>query len=153
MVFNYILSILLFLLFLGVILIIIFDDGDSGKKIAWLLLITVLPVVGIVLYLLFGISYRRPEVFRNAHKATIEKFAAETDGSFMRLLGGKEHLDELDTRFRPLAEFFLGSGTVSSLSGGNSFEIITSGQRKLDLLLKDIREAKDRKSTRLNSSH
>ena len=142
MIFNYILSILLFLLFLGVILIIIFDDGDSGKKIAWLLLITVLPVVGIVLYLLFGISYRRPEVFRNAHKATIEKFAAETDGSFMRLLGGKEHLDELDTRFRPLAEFFLGSGTVSSLSGGNSFEIITSGQRKLDLLLKDIREAK-----------
>ena len=39
-------SILLALLIIGTIVVIIFDNGDSSKKIAWLLIITILPIVG-----------------------------------------------------------------------------------------------------------
>lgn len=46
------LSILFGLLLLGVVLVILLDDGDSGRKVAWLLVITVLPFVGLILYIL-----------------------------------------------------------------------------------------------------
>ena len=44
-----VLSILFILLIAGSVLVIVSDKGDSGRKIAWLLIITVLPVIGITL--------------------------------------------------------------------------------------------------------
>ena len=47
------LSVILYTLFvlivLGTVIVIIFDDGDSSKKIAWILVITILAVVGLLL--------------------------------------------------------------------------------------------------------
>ena len=59
MIANIILTILLSLLVAGVAIVIIFDNGDSGTKLAWLLAITILPIIGIILYLMFGINYRK----------------------------------------------------------------------------------------------
>lgn len=69
MVFQIILDVLLAILVVGVIVIIIADTGDSGRKIAWLLVITLLPVVGAVLYLCFGYNWRNHGVFYDRETA------------------------------------------------------------------------------------
>ena len=51
--------ILLVLLMAGTILVILSDeDGDSGKKIAWIIVVVLLPVVGMLSYLVFGLNPR-----------------------------------------------------------------------------------------------
>lgn len=143
MIVNVILSVLLGLLFTGVVIVIIFDSGDSGTKIAWLLAIAFIPVIGIVLYLLFGINYRHHYFFLRRHRAAIEKFHSENDAKIRHLLAGDAPFDAVEESFRPLARLLSHVEIGCNLSSGNSFEIITSGRRKYELLLKDISEAKE----------
>ncbi len=140
---NIILSILLGLLFIGVAIVIIFDNGDYGTKLAWLITITFLPIIGILLYLMFGINYRHHVFFRRRHNAAIRKFSEEQDDTIVRLLKGEMPFDDVDEHFRPLSRLFSNSEAGSNLSSGNSFEIITSGLRKQELLMKDIAGAKE----------
>ena len=49
MIISIILTVLLGILFIGVVIVIIFDQGDSGTKMAWLLAITFIPVIGVIL--------------------------------------------------------------------------------------------------------
>jgi len=55
-----VLIILFALLLVGTVLVIISDVGDSGRKLAWLLVIAVVPVVGLLLYIIFGVNYPPP---------------------------------------------------------------------------------------------
>ena len=79
MIVNIILYVLFALLFFGVVTVIIFDNGDSGTKLAWLLAITLLPVLGVVLYLMLGMNYRNHPFFHRRHEEAIRKFHAEFD--------------------------------------------------------------------------
>lgn len=51
-------------------------------------------------------------------------------------------LSSIPEAFRPLARMLKGMNVENDVYGGNSFEIITSGKRKRELLLEDIRRAK-----------
>lgn len=144
MIANIILTILLSLLVAGVAIVIIFDNGDSGTKLAWLLAITILPVIGIILYLMFGINYRNHIFFERRRKAALERFRAEFDDKIVRLLEGAAPVEAVKEEFKPLARLLSKVDFVgNNLSSGNSFEIIVSGRRKQELLMKDIRNAKE----------
>ena len=143
MIANIILYILFGLLFVGVATVIIFDNGDSGTKLAWLLTITLLPLVGILLYLMFGLNYRNHYFFQRRHRAAIERFRADYNPKIHKLLNSEPPFDKVREDFRPLAKLLSNVETGTNLSEGNSFEIITSGSRKQELLMKDIREAKE----------
>ena len=118
-------------------------NGDHGTKLAWLLTITFLPVIGILLYLMFGINYRHHIFFRRRHDEAIRVFTEENDDAIVRLLKGDMPFESVDERFRPLARLLSNAEAGNNLSAGNSFEIITSGLRKQELLLKDIAEARE----------
>ena len=122
MIANIILSILFGLLFVGVVVIIIFDNGDSGTKLAWLLAITFLPVLGIVLYLMLGINYRHHALFRRRHNAAIKVFTEEKNEIILRLLQGEMPFDKVDASFRPLARLLSNSQAGSNLSLGKSLQ-------------------------------
>lgn len=143
MITSVFLSVLLGLLFIGVALVIVFDNGDSGTKLAWLLAITFLPIIGIILYLMFGFNYRKHVFFEKRRSAAIDKFRSEFDDVVQRLLSDKPRLEAVDQAFRPLAELLSNVEIGHNLTEGNSFEIITAGRRKLELLMKDIAEAKE----------
>ncbi len=143
MIISIILTVLLVILFIGVVILIIFDQGDSGTKMAWLLAITFIPVLGVILYLMLGINYRHHFFYQRRHKAAIAKFQSEKDAKVRQLLERDAPFDAVDESFRPLARLLAHVGIGCNLSTGNSFEIITSGQRKHELLLKDIREARE----------
>ena len=50
---------LLVLCIIGTILVILSDeDGDTGKRVAWIIVVVVLPVVGRLCYIVFGLNTR-----------------------------------------------------------------------------------------------
>lgn len=140
--FTTILTGLYFLLILGVILVIIFDNGDSGRKLAWLLVISIIPLLGLILYFAFGINWRNHFFFEKRHQRTIDAFAQGTDREINSTLFG--HLE--DSKVLPPYDIFakfMGHGILPSVSGDNDIEIITEGKRKFELLMKDISEARE----------
>ena len=139
---QWILSVFYFLLILSVFTVILVDKGDSGRKFAWLLIIAVLPVVGLVLYFMFGINYRHHWIFNRRHQRYRDIFEAGTTPELNRILFGHDNVSAVKEEFRPLARL-LGADSYPSVTSGNDVEIITSGQRKFDLLREDILAAKE----------
>ncbi len=139
---QWILTALYILLILSVFTIILVDRGDSGRKFAWLLVIAVLPVVGLALYLMFGINYRHHWIFNRRHQRYRDIFEAESTPKLNRILFGHDNESAIREEFRPLARL-LGAENYPSVTSGNDVEIITSGQRKFDLLREDILAARE----------
>lgn len=139
---QWILTVLYFLLILSVFTVILVDKGDSGRKFAWLLVIAVLPVVGLALYLMFGINYRHHWIFNRRHQRYRDIFESGTTPELNRILFGHGNESLVSEEYRPLARL-LGAEGYPSVTSGNDIEIITSGQRKFDLLCEDIKAAKE----------
>lgn len=137
-----VLTALYILLIITVVVVILVDRGDSGSKFAWLLIIGVLPLFGVLLYFLFGINYRHHWIFNRRHQKSIDTFLQGTDENLNRILFGHQSEGMIRDEYRPLAAM-MGRGAYPTVTAGNSFEIITSGHRKFDLLMKDILQARE----------
>ncbi len=107
---QWILTVLYILLILSVFTIILVDRGDSGRKFAWLLVIAVLPVVGLVLYLMFGINYRHHWIFNRRHQRYRDIFEAGTTPELNRILFGHDNESAIREEFRPLAKLLGAEG-------------------------------------------
>lgn len=138
---SVIFSLLLILLIVSTIVVIIFDDGDSSKKIAWLLVITILPVIGVVLYLMVGINFRKSWYFRHKHRKFIGIFGEKADGRIHDLLFGHRKDGLVRREYKTMVNLLACDGSTC-VTDGNGLEIITSGHRKFELLMEDLRNAR-----------
>jgi len=137
-----ILIILFALLIIGAVLVIISDIGDSGRKLAWLLVITFVPVLGLILYLIFGINYRNDAIFRRQHKRYIDIFTQNADSQLLDRLFNRTSEQDVREDFRPLVQIF-DRPIVPSPSYAEDIEIFTKGQRKFELLMRDLENARE----------
>jgi len=133
---------LLVLLMIGTIFVVIFDDGDSSKKIAWILIITVLPIVGLLLYFMVGINFRQSWYFMHKKRRFIRIFGKRANKQVHELLFGHRHDNLVKKEYLPLTRL-LASDESTCVTNGNGIEIITSGHRKFELLMEDLKNAKD----------
>ena len=113
MIFETIIEILLAMLIAGTVFVIIYDIGEPGHKLAWILVIALLPVVGLVLYFCFGVNWRHHYFFDSRHKRYEKAFRDGTDERVNRLLFDPERTDLLPESWRPLARV---AGNLSNLT-------------------------------------
>ena len=135
-------EILFALMVLGTAFVIIVDKGDSGRKLAWLMVITFLPGLGLFLYVCFGINFRHHWIFNRRHKRYRDAFLAGTDDRLNRQLFHSPGEDRLPDKYRPLSRL-LASGSRLQASQVDELEIITKGSWKFCRLMEDLREAKE----------
>lgn len=128
------------LLALGIIWQILRSEKEPDIQLFWLVFIALLPVIGLIIYCLCGINYRRDIVRERLHGRTLKLFAQMPE-DLARELFPDTMPDQLEERYRPLALLLRACGDGNRVYGGNSMEIITSGLRKRELLLEDIRKA------------
>lgn len=142
MLLDILIYILYSILILGVASVILADDGDSGRKLAWLLIIVLIPAVGLILYIALGINYRRHWYFNKRHQKSIEIFRNETTEELNKALFGSKYEDRLKDYYRPLARLLANFGRPN-VGKADEIEVITYGKRKYELLMDDIRNAKE----------
>lgn len=130
------------LAYLALAVWILKDSEDPDAQFKWLLIILCLPVLGLVLYLIGGISYRKKSVRERIHAESVRRFREELSPALARACFPEDGEERLEARFRPLAALVKACGAGNIVYGGNRFEIITSGLRKRELLLEDIRKAR-----------
>lgn len=142
MILRTVISVLLVLLIAGTAFVIIYDNGEPGRKLAWLLIIALLPALGLVLYFCFGINWRHHWFFNRRHQRYMDAFLSGTDERVNTLLFDVGRTEQLPEAYRPLA-LLLSSQSSLTVSGDNDFEIITEGRRKFDLLVEDLSHARE----------
>lgn len=134
-------SVLLILMICGTVFVILSSNSDSGKKVSWIIVIALLPVVGIILYIVFGLDMRHPGYYMKKHKVFFDTFGRYADDRTKHLLFGTETEEKIREGYRELSRL-LTRGTGTTVCDNNRIEVITSGKRKFDALVNDILNAR-----------
>jgi cardiolipin synthase len=82
-IFSVIYNILYFGVIIGMIIIVILDNRNPVKTMAWILVLSFLPLVGLVFYFFFGRSTRRERIiskksYNRLMKKPMAEFVAST---------------------------------------------------------------------------
>lgn len=120
---------------------IIMDTRTVTKTLAYLLLILFLPVAGVVIYLVFGVNYRKNQFFsekleqNQKLREELEPYIFQThqqvSASNLRISGKYRHSVD-----------FLFEAIQSPLTDGNALEVLKNGEEKFERLFSVIRTAK-----------
>lgn len=115
------------------ILIILSENRNPVKSLAWVTVLLLLPVVGLILYLFFGRNIKNMRMIsrRNRRKLRKGEKRVNTDPRKLGLSGSS------------LQQINLGrSLTGAQFYPDNSVEVFTDGRSKFDSLLADLRKAR-----------
>ncbi|MNU13586.1 putative cardiolipin synthase YwiE [compost metagenome] len=142
--FPYILVGIEVLYFAGVFFLaakIIIDTKTTSKTLAYLMLIVFLPFVGIIIYFVFGVNYRKNKFYTFKIEGNEEvfqkilKFVKETH--YTTLNSRKDELDHFITTIN-----FLYHSGYSPLTQENEVEVLVNGEEKFSKVFEVIRKAK-----------
>ena len=117
---------------LSCIIIILSENRNPIKSLAWVTVLIFLPVVGLIFYIFFGRDLKGTHIQLKHSKRTLKQ-----------KLGGQEvnltetNLKEANKQIIKLAD----TTGNPMLSTGNAIEIFTSGEEKFEALKKDLRAA------------
>ena len=129
-----------FIILLLVILRVLYDTRSGVKALAYILLIVLVPIIGILFYFSFGINYRKRKLY--------SKKIVEDEALHQKILTHLEDYSEkvlqsglLSPVYNNLVRFIYNSSD-SPLTGNNSVKLLLNGEEKFPELLKAIAEAK-----------
>ena len=112
---------------------VVMDNRQPVKTMAWALVIYFVPIVGIVLYLLFGVNTRRE---RMVSRRSMDQLTKRSMLSFV-----EQHDLQLPEVHKPVIDLFVNE-SFSLPFNNNKVEILTSGYDFFLRLLRDIASAK-----------
>ena len=123
--------------FLVLIIIVCFQRRDPVVSLAWLLGFTAIPVVGFLIFLVFGTGLKRKTAKKYAERWRMNMDLTER----MSVEDGKRIINEYKNLPQGSLITYLLNINSSVPTDGNSVEIFTSADDKFTELLKDIEHA------------
>lgn len=138
---------LIALLTLIIATVISLEKRDPAKTLCWLLVLFLLPIAGIILYLLFGENLRGKKWTRR--RQNVQDFLESKEA---KKVYNPDNLDTLhklaeqniyfDIMDKNIMHLVMRSGTVP-ITIHNKIDIYTEGREKFAQMMEDIRNAKD----------
>lgn len=126
-------DILYFGAIIGTIVVIVLDNRNPVKTLAWILVLMFLPVVGLVFYFFFGRSQRRERLIGKKLYSRLMKKS-------MLAYRGQE-LSDLPAQYKGLIHLFQYTNQAYPFEG-NSVQAFTEGSSMLQALLCHLQQAK-----------
>jgi len=128
------LTVLYVLLVLTVIVVVLSENRNPVKSMAWVLVLVLLPVVGLVIYLIFGRSLKGMSLISRSHLRELRRLNDFPDVNDQDI-----NLNDDSRQLIALAGKLAGP----HLFVGNDIDVFTTGQDKFDTLKRDIAAARD----------
>ncbi|MBR1877982.1 MAG: cardiolipin synthase [Paludibacteraceae bacterium] len=107
-----------------------------------LICVLVIAAAVMLFWLVFGINWRSMRNYERRHQRFRSRLQAEGAERLDKLLFGGEKEGEIEEYFRPLAAY-LAQNHRLGVSTAEEVEVITSGKRKYELLMRDLSNAKE----------
>lgn len=119
---------------LGTIIVIILDNRNPVKTIAWILVLLFLPWVGLVFYFFFGRNTRREKIIeRKIYDRILKKPMAAYE---------EQEPGEVDHEYSRMMRLFWDTNQALPFEG-NQVDVYTDGYTKLTALIKELYKAKE----------
>ena len=125
-------NILYFAIVIGTIIVIVLDNRNPVKTLAWILVLAFLPVIGLVFYIFFGRSRRHERIIS---KKSYGRLLKKPMGEYL-----SQDFCELPQANIRLISLFQHINQAFPFEG-NRVDIYTSGESMLQALLREIRKA------------
>ncbi|MBR5726826.1 MAG: cardiolipin synthase [Muribaculaceae bacterium] len=129
-----ILLVLYFLTVLAVIVVVLSENRNPVKSMAWVLVLVLLPVLGLVIYLIFGRSLKGMRLISRSDLRELRRM-----NDYSEVVDFNHELSDTSRQLISLVNKL----TVPHLFVGDDIKVFTSGADKFESLLNDIKEAKD----------
>ncbi|HDZ41652.1 MAG TPA: cardiolipin synthase [Bacteroidetes bacterium] len=136
-----ILSILYVITVIVVCLVIIFENRAPVKTLSWVLVITLIPVVGIILYFFFGQNYRKRKIF--SRKSVIDSEHV-LNAAIQQIESLETRLEEKSDRIKEKQHLMtlMLNNEKSVLTDNNKITLLQDAKATYSLMLKEIERAR-----------
>ncbi|MXV38319.1 cardiolipin synthase [Flavobacteriaceae bacterium Ap0902] len=120
---------------------VIYDTESSTKASAYILLIFLLPVAGILIYLSFGLNYRKSQIYDK--KLQLDQNQKKIINQYIEfyLKDTKKEFDEKFSKYFGLGNM-LYSDTESFVTKNNQVNLLINGENKFPAMFDALRKAK-----------
>jgi len=125
---------------IAVIILIVSDNVNPPKALAWLLVVIFLPVAGIILYFFFGQKFKTDKRFqkfeKTQRKQILEKWDQLTQILKKDFLEIENHIDDLSEVYKYLNNTYTAPPTIR-----NEVKLLINGEEKFPEVLKALQQA------------
>ncbi len=139
---NDLLKVLYILTIIFMVILVIQQRGDPMKTIAWLMVVTFVPLLGIILYFFFGKNYRKEKIFSRK---------GLTDSEQLKLLAQYQPSDKANEDYWPdeavaskvhIMKMLYNSDRVL-LTERNRVKILVNGKATFENIIAELEKAQD----------
>ncbi|HOQ80493.1 MAG TPA: cardiolipin synthase [Candidatus Cloacimonadota bacterium] len=122
---------------ISIILIVIRENSNPIKSLAWIQILIFVPVFGFILYLIFGINYRKKKKYI---KKSVKDYATIDSIIFNKNLSSNEYYETLKNKSKNVHKLInlLYNNSKAILCLYNSITTYFSGKDKIEALFEDI---------------
>lgn len=140
-----VISVVILSLYYAVVIVFFFrillENKNPLKTQSYLLLMVLLPVIGMLIYLFFGVNYRKQKLYSRkgfTDQKIIQRWIKDYDNLLNQSTEDvQEYLNE-----KAKLPFLFWRNNFSSMSSNNLVKIFRNGEQKFPVLLKALRSAK-----------
>lgn len=128
------------LLAISAVVVIVRDRKDPVKTLAWILVVTLVPGFGLVLYLLTGRNRRKEKIFKDKEKTNIESIEKLCAKQLTEMSNSTIHHSRIVDEHRNIIRLLLNNNR-SALTTHNRVEILNNGKATFAAMFKAMRQA------------
>ncbi len=130
------------LLVIFIIVVIVLENRDPVKTIAWLLVLILLPIFGIVLYFFFGRNFRKIRTFNRKAAADYQQIKNLRGLHFLDL-ESKNFFNDEKIRQKSSIINLLMNNSKALLTEGNHVAVLNNGTETFPEMIRALKSAQD----------
>ena len=126
---------------IAIALIIVYEKRSPFKTVAWILVLVVIPIFGLVFYLFFGQEYRKNKMYSRKGLKDLDRLRRLTLKQLRNFDKHKQNLKGKIGEKEKMIKLLL-NNSHSLLTTGNQVELLNNGDATFNSLLTEIKKAK-----------
>lgn len=121
---------------------VILDNRNPTKTIAWVVVLFVLPILGLVLYFLVGKNYRKEKIFSRKGLKDFERIRNLSDNQIIKLKENDLIANEKIRTKLPIINLLV-RNSKALLTTKNRVSILNNGKQTFNSIISELRKAKN----------
>lgn len=139
-IFWQIFSLVFLLTAIPIAVMVILEKRSPFKTIAWILVLILIPVIGLIFYLFFGQEYRKQKLFSRRGIKSLSKIRKLSVKQLRTIVHSQPNLSAEVLEKKNLIRLLL-NNSDSLLTTGNQCKILNNGTETFDAIFKAIKSA------------
>ncbi len=139
----YVIEILYLLISLSVVIFMVMENRNPIRTMAWILVLILLPLAGLILYLYFGQNFRKVKLFSRKGIVDFDRIDYLTQGQINELSkpGSLSMLKPKESKKVNIIRLLL-NNSKALLSARNKIKILNNGEETFRVIIEDLEQAK-----------